>query len=32
MSKPIIEDITYREGIGFIIPEDTLREIIDADS
>lgn len=31
MSKPIIEDITYREGVGFIVPEDTLREIIDAE-
>lgn len=31
MSKPIIEDITYREGVGFIVPEETLREIIDAE-
>lgn len=31
MAEHIIEDVTYREGVGFIVPEEVFREIIDAE-
>lgn len=31
MAEHIIKDVTYREGVGFIVPEEVFREIIDAE-
>lgn len=30
MAEHIIDGVTYREGVGFIVPEEVFRDFIDA--